>query len=107
MTKEEIRVLWLERVEAFKTSGQTQTAFCADHGLHLKQFSYWLRKYKTIEQPMQVNPSGWMALEAKEHVDYPQGNSIDIRIGQAIVEVKLGFDQKLLLDVMKTLRALC
>jgi len=107
MKKEELRVAWRERIEAYKASGQTQIAFCSKHGLHIKQFNYWLRKHRSENRATDRNASGWVTLDVKEHTDCLQDNSLKIRLGQATVEVKPGIDQKLLLDVLKTLRAIC
>jgi len=106
MRKEEVRAIWLERVEKFKVSGQTQTDFCVAQGLQIKQFSYWVRKYRTKEQIDGKSSLGWLELRVKEQTEKLQNNALNIRFGQAIVEVKPGFDQQLLLDVLKTLKAI-
>jgi hypothetical protein len=35
---------WAERIGAWQRSGQSQAAYCRDHGLKSGTFSYWLRK---------------------------------------------------------------
>ena len=107
MTKTELRKEWAERVAAFKASGQSATAWCATHDLKPHQLWYWLKKHKNVDTPT-VTPSQWLSLEVGElyHNDH-QESALLVRVGQAIVEVKPGFNSSLLCDVVRTLATLC
>lgn len=107
MAKEELRSEWAARVEAFNASGQTQVAFCTEHGLYIKQFGYWLRKYRAANQKEEKKTSQWLALEVRNHEADSQNNTLEVRMGKAVIEVGQGFDRKLLLDIVKTLDAIC
>jgi len=107
MTKEELRSKWAARVEAFNASGQTQVAFCAEHGLHIKQFGYRLRKYRAANQVKERKPFQWLTLEVRDHEVNLKNNALNVRVGNIVIEVRPGFDRKLLLDVVKTFDALC
>lgn len=37
---------WESHVEAWQTGGQTQRAYCREHGLSLASFGYWRRKLR-------------------------------------------------------------
>ena len=37
---------WLEHIEAWEQSSQTQAGYCRTHGFSPHQFSYWKRKLK-------------------------------------------------------------
>ena len=105
MTKAEARKKWETRVTAFKASGQTAPKWCLAHDLKLHQLRYWLRKYESKKAA--VTPSSkWMPIEVAEQSNDPK-SSLLIRIGQADVEVKLGFNPVLLSDVVRTLAGLC
>lgn len=108
MSKEELRALWLERIEAFKSSGQTQAAFCRENGLNIKQMGYWLRKYRSKEQNSNCGSnSSWLALDVQNSLNEAHGNAINVRVGKVVVEVNPGFDQRHLMDILKVLQALC
>ena len=108
MTKENLRSEWAAKIEAFKASGQTQIAFCKEHDLNLKQMGYRLRKYRNGVQPVvDKKVSSWFTVEVKDSSEKMQSNSLNVRIGQAIIEVEPGFNQNLLIDVVKALRELC
>ena len=38
---------WLSHSEAWQASGQTQGEYCKQHGLNLKTFAYWRRRFKS------------------------------------------------------------
>ncbi|MQL53422.1 helix-turn-helix domain-containing protein [Desulfofundulus thermobenzoicus] len=108
MTKEELRKTWEERVAAFKASGQTASAWCAAHDLKPHQLFYWLRKYKNNASAPATAPSQWLTMEIdKQNPDSAQGDSLLIRLGQATIEVKAGFNPILLSDVVRILAGIC
>ncbi|WP_448215653.1 IS66 family insertion sequence element accessory protein TnpA [Endozoicomonas sp. 2B-B] len=38
---------WLERVQSWRDSGLTQSAWCQQHGIRVSKFGYWKRKLDT------------------------------------------------------------
>lgn len=103
-TYEELRSLWSSRVEAFKTSGLTQAEFCKINDYKIKQFNYWLRKFRKLDVLPQSNDLKWIPVDVTE----PKTNdSLMIKIGTVVVEVKPGFNKCLLADVVEALGKLC
>lgn len=102
--KEERRLLWKERVVAFKESGKSARAWCNDNDLKEYQLRYWLEKYETVEKVAPV--SKWISVEVNEK-PVVQESVLTIKIDQATIEVKRGFDPVLLRDVVKVLNATC
>ncbi|WP_407277607.1 hypothetical protein U5817_13150 [Aromatoleum evansii] len=37
---------WREHVERWRRSGQTQSAYCAEHGVSKKSLGYWIRQWR-------------------------------------------------------------
>ena len=37
---------WREHVERWRRSGQTQSAYCAEHGVSKKSLSYWIGRWR-------------------------------------------------------------
>jgi len=106
MTKTELRKEWEARVTTFKASGQSTTAWCAAHDLKPHQLRYWLRKYKTVDTSNEM-PTQWMSVEIGDLEPSDQENRLLVRVGQATVEVKPGFNPELLSNVIRTLATLC
>ena len=96
MTKVELKNLWAVRVAEYKNSGQSVRAWCADHDVKPNQLWYWLRKEKESVEPK----LSWLPLDLS---DASFQSTLVIRVGRVAIDVKPGFDPKLLLDVVKTL----
>jgi transposase-like protein len=66
-TKEE----WTEIIEAYRQSGQSQTAFCREHGLSAKTLGAHIRKSKvregaTQKAPIKRSPEEWARLISEQ-----------------------------------------
>jgi hypothetical protein len=99
MTKEEWRSYWADRVVEFKASGQSVPAWCAVHDVKIHQMRYWLKRDKLASAE---KTSSWLPLDLSEA---GLQNALLVRVGKVAVEVRPGFDPKLLADVVKTLMA--
>ena len=44
---------WLQQIEAWQSSGQTQQAYCKTNDLSYHRFGYWLRKFRRLSQEAQ------------------------------------------------------
>ncbi len=97
MTKVERQNLWAARIAEFKDSGQSVRAWCEGHGVNPRQLWYWLKKEKQESIDSKLS---WLPLDLS---DASLQNALVIRIGRVTIDVKPGFDPKLLLDVVKTL----
>lgn len=97
MTKEERRNYWVATIAEFKSSGQSVSAFCADREIKQHQMRYWMKKEKNDSAE---NTLTWLPLDLS---DAGFQNSLLVRVGGVAVEVRPGFDPKLLIDVVKTL----
>jgi hypothetical protein len=95
MTQEQLRKQWADQVAAFKASGQSTTDWCTEQNIKPSQLRYWLRKDKNIQ-----TKTTWLPLNLDD-TDAP----LLVKVGQVTVEVKPGFDPRLLLDVVKALQA--
>ncbi|WP_089610477.1 IS66 family insertion sequence element accessory protein TnpA [Dehalobacterium formicoaceticum] len=102
MTKVEKCQMWKSRVNEFKSSGQTATAWCTAHELKINQLRYWMRKFKS-ESKSAEKKMQWLSVEIGGlEVSEPQ-EALPVRVGKATIEVRPGFNPKLLSDVVKTL----
>lgn len=102
--KEDRRQLWKKRVSAFKESGQSARSWCKANELKEHQLRYWLEKYDPVEKTTSV--SKWISVEVEEK-PINQDSTITIKVEQATIEVKPGFDPALLRDVVRALHGPC
>ena len=99
MTKADIQNLWASRIAEFKASGQSVLAWCADQDVKPSRLWYWLRKERQASSETAIS---WLPLNLSEAGFQ---TSLLVRVGQVAVEVRPGFDPKLLVDVVNTLIA--
>jgi len=105
LTFKENRELWLQRVEDFHASGLTQAQWCQTQGVGVTALRYWLRKLK--EESTDEAPE-WVQLNVTDKaVNSPTDASIKVHVGSFRIDICQGFEQSLLLDVIKTLMVLC
>ena len=91
---------WRQHVEAYRTSGLTRKAYCERNQIKEPAFTYWCTKLKRGEKNQDYL---WIPLQISEE----PSSGIDIRFGRMTVEVKPGFDKALLVELLRTIGALC
>ncbi|MCL6479504.1 MAG: helix-turn-helix domain-containing protein [Peptococcaceae bacterium] len=105
-----LRKEWEKRIAAFRASGQSMRAWCKANNLKPRQLSYWIGKFKDKEKYTDTDTQ-WLPLEItpdkKITQDSSEENILLVKIGRAEIEIKPGFDQVLLLNVVKVLEKLC
>ena len=102
----QLRQVWAERVAEFEASGQSTTEWCSERGIKVAQLRYWLRKYRHQKsEPSNLVNTHWQPLE----VDSGAANEdrLQVRGGNAAIEVKPGFNKKLLQEVVGALVETC
>ncbi|ETW95815.1 MAG: hypothetical protein ETSY2_47545 [Candidatus Entotheonella gemina] len=98
---------WHERIQSWRDSGLTQSAWCQQHGIRASKFGYWKRKLETppsekpmphssgfvqaISQPDSAAPSGMAPLS----IILPNGVTVS-----GIDDSNLSLVQRLVRDVL-------
>lgn len=107
MNYQENKVLWVQRIEDYHTSGLPQVVWCQKQQVKISALRYWLRKLK--EEPSE-DTSEWVQLKVVENEKTTNSANdafIKIHVGTFGIEIRKGFDQSVLLDIVKTLSVLC
>jgi hypothetical protein len=105
MSKTEIRKEWERRIAVFRASGQTQSKWCSVNDLKLHQLKYWIKKIENTNSKPET-PTKWVPV-AMDEPSQELNETLMIKVGQASIEVKPGFNPSLLVDVVRTLKTLC
>ncbi len=101
-TKEQSVVLaehWRHHIDAWRASGQSQSAFCKANGLNYHRFCYWRRKFP---QPPPRTARGGFAAVSRSPEPAGCGLSIALRGGlvvQGITAANLPLVSRLLSDL--------
>lgn len=99
MTKADIKIQWAARIAEYKASGQSVPVWCAEQGVKPSRLWYWLRKERQASSGTEIS---WLPLDLSEA---GLQTSLLVRVGRVAVEVRPGFNPKLLVDVVNTLIA--
>lgn len=87
------RARWLKRVGEWERSGQTQRAFCAEHGLALSSFQWWRKRLARAKR-------------AKGGASFlPIALGADGSAGGAVIEIELRSRTRVRLEGEAALRA--
>ena len=107
MSRDKLQKEWERRIAHFKASGMTQTKWCEENGESIHKLKYWL--YKIERQKRNENEkSNWVSMIIEdETTPDPSDTTLQIKIGQATIEVKPEFNPALLADVVKLLKTIC
>jgi hypothetical protein len=92
--------LWKRRRKAFQQSGSTRRAFCAKNHLKISTLDYWFSRIRDAERSQ-----GLVELKAQT---IPNANkSLELVVADRYrIEVRNGFDVRLLGELIKALESL-
>ena len=97
----ELQLFWSSKVAAYKASGLTQTEFCKVNEYKIKQFNYWVRKFKDKKTQAQPEKPQWISV----NVTAPDRNDfLTIRVGSVVIDVKPGFNKQLLAEIVEAIK---
>lgn len=108
-TKEQRRTEWYARIENYRTSNLSMTAWCEAHHVTKEQLKYWLRKFKDnhSEAGGDLSPH-WVPLKVSDPIQSTTAeSSLVVRIGTVQIEILPGFDPQLLREVVQALELTC
>jgi hypothetical protein len=96
-----LRNEWEQRIDDYKSSGQTQAKWCEANGISIHQFNYWKKRIKN--QQMDKEDNSWVPLVIEDSKPF-QCESLLIKIGSVSIEVNPGFNPTLLTEAIKVLK---
>lgn len=101
MKRKEKETYWLAKIEEYRASGLSLVDWCETGDVALHNMKYWLRKQSPISRDLNQE-TDWVSCVIEE----PKENSISLRINQVEIEVTSGYDETLLLQVIRVLRSI-
>jgi len=99
---------WAALVQDFEASGQSQRAFCAEHGLGQSSLRYWMRRLekRSVQAPVAMTQRARLVpLELiEEPTPLAADSGVTILAGGGVrIEVKRHFDARVLRGVVAAL----
>ena len=106
MVNKELRIIWEQRLLEYKDSGQSIAAWCNERSVKENQFYYWRKKLRS-EQAEKEQPVKWLPMEVDFYKQARRAtDSILVHVGQVAVEIKKGFNQHLLREIVQVLQTI-
>jgi hypothetical protein len=68
---------------------------------------YWRRKFQRSNSKHPASAGAWIPLEVRDSGSAAENAGICLRIGRVTIDVKPGYDRKLLTDVLQVLESVC
>lgn len=119
-TKGQIRAnQWSQQIADCQSSGQTVRAWCAEHGVNIKSYYYWLRKLRLqtisnlpaeVKRELQTSENADPVSFRKLEVQIPLPDlqpAVIIRLPNATLEVVNGAAQQTVEAVLLALKSTC
>lgn len=103
MTRDEKRTWWRGHIECWHESGQSQAAYCREHGLRACQFTYWKRR---LESPTAQETSSLVPVRLVDE-SVPSATDAGVVVefdGQVRLRLARGFDPQVLAEAVAALR---
>ncbi|MFZ5632385.1 MAG: IS66 family insertion sequence element accessory protein TnpA [Bacillota bacterium] len=105
MANKELGTIWAQRFLEFEASGQSIAAWCTERLLRENQFYYWRKKLRSC-QTEKEQPVKWVPMEVEFSKQARHAaDSISVHVGQVTVEIKKGFNQHLLREIVQVLQS--
>ena len=101
MSKTDLQQEWEQRLNEFRASGETATAWCAARNINLSRFWYWSRKLRIQRQEHATEKIQWLSVRMDEPSS--KENTLTVQVGSARIEVRSGFNPTLLQKVVQAL----
>jgi len=103
MTEKQNEQEWKTKIEEFKKSGLTQTQWCKEKGINLRNFNRWYNLLKN-QVSNDKGKTNWIPLKIEKK---DMNSSLNIKIGKATIEVPEEFNRKLLSDIIQVVIEIC
>ncbi|WP_029192853.1 IS66 family insertion sequence element accessory protein TnpA [Paenibacillus harenae] len=103
MGREEIRVKWEARIQAFRASGEKATQWCKANQINRRQLYAWIKRLDAAPSSPRVKPATFLPVQVTSDAKSESSSSLRIRIGSAVIEVEPGFEPALLRKVVYAL----
>ena len=105
-TTEKIKY-WQRHVESFKASGLTREAYSKKNRIRVYQLDYWRKRVSRMDKTREaITANQWVPLQISDE-PAERDSHIDLWIGPVRIEIKRGFDAKLLTELLRTVGVGC
>ncbi|ARF13010.1 MULTISPECIES: IS66 family insertion sequence element accessory protein TnpA [Bacillales] len=99
MKRKEKEAYWSAKIDEYQSSGLALSEWCDTAEVAVHNMKYWLRKQSPVN-PATHQETSWVSCVVEESIE----DSISLKVNHVDIEVTSGYDETLLLQVIRTLR---
>ncbi|MDJ0332953.1 hypothetical protein [Planococcus sp. S3-L1] len=97
MKRKEKELYWTKQISDYRQSEESLVQWCEKKDIKIHTMKYWLRKQSPVSQKSQE--TAWVSCLVEE----PSSKTLTLKIKNVEIEVMSGFQDELLLKVLRTL----
>lgn len=101
MKRKEKELYWTGKISEYRESGETLVQWCERKDIKIHTMKYWLRKQSHVSKKSQE--TAWVSCLVEEP---SSETTLTLKIKNVEIEVMSGFQDELLLKVLRTLNQL-
>lgn len=104
MSLDERKQMWQQRINAYKSSGETSVkAWCKQNQVGLQSMYSWMKRLDVEATPVAFSPTQWVAIDSSS--PFEESSTLTVKIGDVSIEIKEGFNQALFNEVLQILQS--
>ena len=100
MKRKEKEAYWSAKIDEYQNSGLALSEWCETADVAVHNMKYWLRKQSPVNHHIALKETSWVSCVVEESIENP----ISLKVNHVDIEVTSGYDETLLLQVIRTLR---
>lgn len=98
LKRKEKEAYWSAKIKEYQNSGVALSEWCQTTEIAVHSMKYWLRKQSPVNHTADQE-TNWVACVVEESLEH----SISLKVNHVDIEVTSGYDETLLLQVIRTL----
>ena len=95
---------WKKHIAAWQEGGGSQAAYCREHGLSIKSFGYYKRRFASTAKIQEVVPVASIAVPLTSNDTCDRSIKLYVR-DNLMLDIKPGFCQQTLRRILKVIGA--
>lgn len=103
MKKRRSKQEWMSLVSQYMNSGLSMTKWCKENGVSVSSIAPYVKQYATPSEILSDNQN-WVEMPLPRNIEK---SLITLKVGAVSLDIKEGFDKKVLSDILKVVMSIC
>jgi len=105
MSPDERKQLWQQRIQSYRSSGESSVkAWCKQNQIGHQSMYKWMKRLEIEETETPRTSTQWLSVEVSHPLDDEKSSPLIVNIGEFSIEVKEGFNPLLFNEVVQVLK---